>query len=95
VRATIRVVEDERKIRDLVRSCLEREGFQVVTTASGAEATTLAESTSATRYGRELVRHATSRPGDVAGRARVDGSASVVVDDFDVVPVCFRGEGGR
>ena len=41
--ATILVVEDERKIRDLVRSYLEREGFQVVTTASGAEAIALAE----------------------------------------------------
>jgi DNA-binding response OmpR family regulator len=41
--ATILVVEDERKIRDLVRSYLEREGFHVVTTASGAEAITLAE----------------------------------------------------
>jgi len=45
MRATILVVEDERKIRDLVRSYLEREGFQVVTTASGAEAITLAETT--------------------------------------------------
>ena len=45
VTATILVVEDERKIRDLVRSYLEREGFQVVTTASGAEAITLAETT--------------------------------------------------
>jgi DNA-binding response OmpR family regulator len=43
VRATILVVEDERKIRDLVRSYLEREGHQVVTTASGAEAIALAE----------------------------------------------------
>jgi DNA-binding response OmpR family regulator len=43
VSATILVVEDERKIRDLVRSYLERAGFQVVTTASGAEAITLAE----------------------------------------------------
>jgi DNA-binding response OmpR family regulator len=46
VTATILVVEDERKIRDLVRSYLEREGFQVVTTASGAEAIMLAETTS-------------------------------------------------
>ena len=44
--ATILVVEDEQKIRDLVRSYLEREGFQVVTTPSGAEAITLAEATS-------------------------------------------------
>ena len=42
---TILVVEDEQKIRDLVRAYLEREGFQVVTTPSGAEALTLAEST--------------------------------------------------
>jgi DNA-binding response OmpR family regulator len=41
--ATILVVEDERKIRDLVRSYLERDGHQVITTASGAEAITLAE----------------------------------------------------
>jgi DNA-binding response OmpR family regulator len=34
----ILVAEDERKIRDLVRSYLERDGHQVVTTASGAEA---------------------------------------------------------
>ena len=37
------MVEDERKIRDLLRSYLERAGFQVVTTGSGAEAITLAE----------------------------------------------------
>jgi len=41
--ATVLVVEDERKIRDLVRSYLERDGHQVITTASGAEAITLAE----------------------------------------------------
>ena len=39
--ATVLVVEDEQKIRDLVRSYLEREGWSVVTTASGAEALTL------------------------------------------------------
>jgi signal transduction histidine kinase/CheY-like chemotaxis protein len=42
--ATILVVEDERKIRDLVRSYLERDGHQVITTGSGAEAIALAES---------------------------------------------------
>jgi DNA-binding response OmpR family regulator len=36
------VVEDERKIRELVRGYLEREGLGVLTTASGAEAITLA-----------------------------------------------------
>jgi DNA-binding response OmpR family regulator len=40
--ATVLVVEDERKIRDLVRDYLEREGLGVLTTASGAEAITIA-----------------------------------------------------
>lgn len=41
VAATVLVVEDEQKIRELVRSYLEREGLSVVTTSSGAEALTL------------------------------------------------------
>ncbi len=36
------VVEDEVKIRELVRRYLEREGFEVLTTGSGAEAITMA-----------------------------------------------------
>jgi DNA-binding response OmpR family regulator len=44
--ATILLVEDERKLRDLVRSYLERAGFTVLTTASGAEALSLASSAS-------------------------------------------------
>ncbi len=40
---TVLVVEDETKIRALLRSYLEREGFTVLTTASGAEAIGLAE----------------------------------------------------
>jgi DNA-binding response OmpR family regulator len=36
------IVEDEIKIRDLVRRYLERAGFSVLTTASGAEAITMA-----------------------------------------------------
>jgi DNA-binding response OmpR family regulator len=39
---TVLVVEDERKLRDLVRSYLERAGFTVLSTGSGAEAITLA-----------------------------------------------------
>jgi DNA-binding response OmpR family regulator len=42
--ATILLVEDERKLRELVRSYLERAGFTVVSTESGAEALTLAAS---------------------------------------------------
>jgi DNA-binding response OmpR family regulator len=42
--ATVLVVEDERKLRDLVRSYLERAGFTVLSTDSGAEAITLAGS---------------------------------------------------
>jgi DNA-binding response OmpR family regulator len=42
--ATVLLVEDERKLRDLVRSYLERAGFTVLSTGSGAEALTLAGS---------------------------------------------------
>jgi DNA-binding response OmpR family regulator len=40
--ATVLVVEDERKIRDLLRGMLERAGLVVVSTGSGAEAISLA-----------------------------------------------------
>jgi DNA-binding response OmpR family regulator len=40
------LVEDERKLRDLVRTYLERAGFTVLSTGSGAEAITLAASAS-------------------------------------------------
>src|SRR6266699_3894976 len=40
--ATVLVVEDERKLRDLVRSYLERAGFTVLSTDSGAEGITMA-----------------------------------------------------
>jgi DNA-binding response OmpR family regulator len=40
--ATILLVEDERKLRDLVRSYLEQAGFAVLSTGSGAEALSLA-----------------------------------------------------
>jgi DNA-binding response OmpR family regulator len=43
---TVLVVEDERKLRDLVRSYLERAGFSVLSTGSGAEAISLAASAS-------------------------------------------------
>jgi DNA-binding response OmpR family regulator len=42
--ATVLLVEDERKLRELVRSYLERAGFAVLSTGSGAEAITLADS---------------------------------------------------
>jgi len=42
VAQTILVVEDEAKIRSLLRGYLERAGFSVLTTGSGAEALTLA-----------------------------------------------------
>ncbi len=42
--ATVLVVEDERKIRELLRGYLERAGYAVVSTGSGAEALTLAGS---------------------------------------------------
>ena len=42
--ATVLLVEDERKLRELIRSCLERAGFTVLSTGSGAEAITLTTS---------------------------------------------------
>jgi DNA-binding response OmpR family regulator len=44
--ATVLVVEDERKLRDFVRSYLERAGFTVLSTGSGAEAIEMATATS-------------------------------------------------
>jgi DNA-binding response OmpR family regulator len=44
VASVILVVEDERKIRDLVRAYLERDGHEVLTTGSGADALTIAAS---------------------------------------------------
>jgi len=41
--ATVLIVEDERKLRELVRSYLERAGFSVLSTDSGAEAISVAE----------------------------------------------------
>jgi len=43
---TVLLVEDERKLRELVRSYLERAGFTVLSTGSGAEAITLAAAAS-------------------------------------------------
>src|SRR6266581_2876271 len=42
--STVLLVEDERKLRELVRSYLERAGFTVLSTDSGAEAISLASS---------------------------------------------------
>jgi DNA-binding response OmpR family regulator len=42
--ATVLIVEDELRIRDLLRSYLERDGFEVLSTGSGAEAIGLARS---------------------------------------------------
>jgi DNA-binding response OmpR family regulator len=44
--ATVLLVEDERKLRELVRSYLERAGLTVLSTGSGAEAITLAAAAS-------------------------------------------------
>ena len=44
--ATVLVVEDETKIRELIRRYLERDGLAVLTTGSGAEALTMLETQS-------------------------------------------------
>jgi len=46
VGATVLLIEDEPKIRELLRSYLERDGLEVVSTGSGAEAIGLAQSAS-------------------------------------------------
>jgi DNA-binding response OmpR family regulator len=76
--ATVLVVEDERKLRELVRSYLERAGFTVLTTDSGAEALTLAGSASP-----DLVILDLGLP-DVAGETvarelRASGSTSILM----------------
>ena len=45
--ATVLLVEDEPELRELIRSCLERAGFTVLSAGSGAEAITLATSAAA------------------------------------------------
>jgi DNA-binding response OmpR family regulator len=45
MRATVLVVEDEPKLRDLVRTFLERDGLTVLTASTGADALTLATKT--------------------------------------------------
>ncbi|HEX6523463.1 MAG TPA: response regulator transcription factor [Streptosporangiaceae bacterium] len=45
VAATVLVVEDERKLRDFIRTYLERAGFTVLSTGSGAEALGMAATT--------------------------------------------------
>lgn len=47
--ATVLLVEDERKLRELVRSYLERAGFTVLSAGSGAEAISLAATASPDR----------------------------------------------
>jgi DNA-binding response OmpR family regulator len=42
VAATVLLVVDERKLRDLARSCLERAGFTVLSVGAGAEAISMA-----------------------------------------------------
>jgi DNA-binding response OmpR family regulator len=44
--ATVLVVEDERKLRDFIRSYLENSGFVVLSTGSGAEAISMAATAS-------------------------------------------------
>lgn len=71
--ATVLVVEDEKKIRDLLRGMLERAGLVVVSTGSGAEAIDLAGGHSPTwscwTWGYRTCR-AKRSPGRSAGSAR-------------------------
>jgi DNA-binding response OmpR family regulator len=76
VAATVLVVEDELKIRELLRSYLEREGFDVLSTGSGAEAIALARSAAPDLIVLDL------RLPDVAGE-----SVTTEIRRFSSVPV--------
>src|SRR6201994_4716681 len=71
--ATVLVVEDERKLRDFVRSYLERAGFTVLSTGSGAEAITLAADGSPDLVVLDL--GLPDVPGETVARALRDSSA--------------------
>src|SRR5215472_3397519 len=76
--ATVLLVEDERKLRELVRAYLERAGFTVLSTASGAEAITLAASGSPDLVILDL--GLPDIPGDaVARELRVAGPVPILV----------------
>jgi DNA-binding response OmpR family regulator len=78
VAATVLLVEDERKLRDLVRSYLERAGFIVLSTGSGAEAITLAASASPDLVVLDL--GLPDIPGEVvAGELRAAGSVPMLM----------------
>ena len=67
--ATVLLVEDERKLRDLVRSYLERAGFAVLSTDSGAEAINVATTAKPDLIVLDL--GLPDIPGDEIGRAHV------------------------
>ena len=76
--ATVLLVEDERKLRDLVRSYLERAGFTVLSTGSGAEALSLAASASPDLVVLDL--GLPDIPGEtVASELRAEGSVPVLM----------------
>jgi DNA-binding response OmpR family regulator len=75
---TVLLVEDERKLRELVRSYLERAGFTVLSTGSGAEAITLAASSAPDLVVLDL--GLPDVPGEtVAGEVRRIGQVPVVM----------------
>ena len=76
--ATVLLIEDERKLRDLVRSYLERAGFTVLSTGSGAEALSLAASASPDLVVLDL--GLPDIPGEtVASELRAEGSVPVLM----------------
>ncbi len=75
---TVLLVEDERKLRDLVRSYLERGGFTVMSTGSGAEAISLAASSAPDLVVLDL--GLPDVPGEtVAGEVRRTGQVPIVM----------------
>ena len=75
--ATVLVVEDERKLRELVRSYLERAGFTVLSTGSGAEAITMAVSAAPDLVVLDL--RLPDVPGETVARELRDGAPMPIV----------------
>jgi DNA-binding response OmpR family regulator len=76
--ATVLLVEDERKLRELVRSYLERGGFVVLSAGSGAEALSLARSANPDLVVLDL--RLPDIPGEtVASELRADGTTPILM----------------